>query len=327
VVFYFCSKLVLSLHRVYHNEREGTLLMLYEQAVCALPQRLRAAALAFPESVKAQAEEIRLRAGQALAIHAPDLHSSAVTVSAEDLARTLEGVTQNSLHTALDALTHGFIPLPGGHRLGVCGRAAVKDGAVTHVRDISSLCIRIAREKKGIASKILSTLPVFGRLPNTLIISPPGGGKTTLLRDLIRIVSDGSDVLSPLRVSAADERGEIAACFGGVPQLDVGRNTDVMSHLPKSIAAMMMLRGMGPQVLAMDEITAPEDAAVLTACVGCGVTVLSSAHASSVGDLRRRPVYRGLMDVFEKIIVISGRGTARKYDILEVREPCLQYSA
>jgi stage III sporulation protein AA len=90
---------------------------------------------------------------------------------------------------------------------------------------------------------------------------------------------------------------------------------------------MMLLRGMGPQVLAMDEITAPEDADVLTACIGCGVTVLSTAHAASPDDLRRRPIYRGLTDVFERIIVISGRGHMRKYDILEVRERCHQYSA
>jgi stage III sporulation protein AA len=297
---------------------------IYEQAIRALPQRLRAAAEGFPEAVKAQAEEIRLRAGQAVAVHSPDLHNSGVTVSAEELTKTLESVTQNSLHTALDALNHGFIPLPGGHRLGVCGRAAVKDGAVTHIRDISSLCIRVAREKKGIAEK----LPLgSGRMPNTLIISPPGGGKTTLLRDLIRHLSDGSHSRPPMRVSVADERGELAACFAGTPQLDVGRNTDVMSHLSKSTAAMLLLRGMGPQVLAMDEITAPEDAAVLTACAGCGVTVISTAHASSIDDLRRRPVYRGLTDVFERVIVISGKGSARKYEILEVREPCLRYSA
>jgi stage III sporulation protein AA len=100
-----------------------------------------------------------------------------------------------------------------------------------------------------------------------------------------------------------------------------------MSHLQKSTAAMMLLRGMGPQVLAMDEISAPEDAAVLNACIGCGVTVLSTAHAASVEDLRRRPVYLGLLDVFERLIVISGKGAMRKYDILEVRETCLPYSA
>jgi stage III sporulation protein AA len=125
----------------------------------------------------------------------------------------------------------------------------------------------------------------------------------------------------------ADERGEIAACYGGVPQLDIGRNTDVMTGIPKAAAAMMMLRGMAPQVLALDEVTAPEDASVLTACVGCGVTVLSTAHASGPEDLRRRPVYRGLMDIFDRLVVISGTGASRKYDILEVREPCPAQSA
>ena len=294
----------------------------FEQAVRALPQRLRAAALALPETARAQAEEIRLRAGQALTVYAPSAHASAVTVSADDLARTLEGVSHGSLHTVLDSLRHGFVTLPGGHRLGVCGSAAVRDGSVAHIRDISSVCIRVAREKKGIADKLLPALLDGGRLPNILMISPPGAGKTTLLRDLIRAVSDGGS-----RVSVADERGEIAACFGGVPQLDVGRHTDVMSCVPKTEAAMMLLRGMAPQVLALDEITAPEDAAVLTACTGCGVSVLSTAHAAGPDDLRKRPVYRGLLDVFDRLVVISGTGRSRKYDILEVPKPCLPQSA
>jgi stage III sporulation protein AA len=294
----------------------------FEQAVRALPQRLRAAALALPETVKAGAEEIRLRAGQALTVHAPSPYSVNLTVTADDLAKTLEGVSHGSLHTVLESLRHGFITLPGGHRLGVCGSAAIRDGSVAHIRDISSLCIRVAGEKKGIADKLSPALLISGWLPNTLIISPPGGGKTTLLRDLIRLLSESGQ-----RVSVADERGEIAACFGGVPQLDVGRNTDVMSSLPKSEAAMLLLRGMGPQVLAIDEVTAPEDAAVLTACVGCGVAVLSTAHASGADDLRKRPVYRGLLDVFDRLVVISGTGLSRKYEVLEVRETWMPYSA
>jgi stage III sporulation protein AA len=252
-----------------------------------------------------------------LTVHAPSTHAVNLTVTADDLAKTLEGVSQGSLHTVLDSLRHGFITLPGGHRLGVCGSAAIRDGSVTHIRDISSLCIRIAKENKGIADKLIHALLISGKLSNTLIISPPGGGKTTLLRDLIRMLSDGGQ-----RISAVDERGEIAACFGGVPQLDVGRNTDVMSHLPKSEAAMMLLRGMAPQVLALDEITAPEDARLLTACVGCGVSVLSTAHAAGSDDLRKRPVYRGLLDIFDRLVVISGTGASRQYNVFEVRELC-----
>jgi stage III sporulation protein AA len=294
----------------------------FDTAVRALPQRLRAELLSLPESVKTNAEEIRVRAGQALTVHSPAVYNTKLTVTAEDLVKTLESVSTGSLHTILDSLRHGFIPLPGGHRLGVCGSAAIRDGSVVHIRDVSSVCIRIARERKGIADKLLPSLLISGKLPDTLIISPPGTGKTTLLRDIIRKISDDG-----VRVSAADERGEIAACYGGVPQLDVGRNTDVMTGIPKAAASMMMLRGMTPQVLALDEVTAPEDAAVLTACIGCGVTVLSTAHASGADDLRRRPVYRGLLDIFDRLVVISGAGGSRKYDILEVRELCPAQSA
>ncbi|MDR0294026.1 MAG: stage III sporulation protein AB, partial [Oscillospiraceae bacterium] len=201
----------------------------FEQAVRALPQRLRAAALALPETVRAQAEEIRLRAGQTLTVGAAREYAAGVTVMAEELTRTLENVSQGSLHTVLESLRHGFVTLPGGHRLGVCGSAAVKDGSVAHIRDISSLCVRIAREKKGIAGKLLPALLSFGKLPNTLILSPPGAGKTTLLRDLVRVISDGTlpvpdggehqaarpVAIAPMRVSVADERGELAACYGG----------------------------------------------------------------------------------------------------------------
>jgi stage III sporulation protein AA len=294
----------------------------FESAVRALPQHLRSALMSLPESVKNGAEEIRLRAGQVMTVYAPEAHPAGVNISAHDLAKTLENVSHGSLHTVLESLRNGFIFLPGGHRMGVCGSAAVRDGAVMHIRDISSLCIRVAKEKKGISEKLFPSLLMSGRLPNTLIVSPPGAGKTTLLRDLIRIVSDRG-----FRVSVADERGEIAACFGGMPQLDVGGNTDVLTGISKADASMMLLRGMTPQVLALDEITAPEDASVITACIGCGVTVISTAHASGADDLRRRPVYRGLLEIFERLIVISGTGGSRKYDILEVRESCMPQSA
>lgn len=297
----------------------------FEQAVRILPPQLRKEALALPESVRTQAEEIRLHTGGALSVCGAKRESTASCVlTASDMRQTLEN--SGSLHTILESLRHGFVTLPGGHRMGVCGSAAVKDGQIAHIRDISSLCIRIAREKKGIADKLLPALLVSGKLPNTLILSPPGAGKTTLLRDLIRAVSDGVQG-EAMRVSVADERGEIAACYNGSPQLDVGRHTDVMSGVLKAEAAMMMLRGMSPQVLALDEITAPEDAAVINACIGCGVTVLSTAHASEPDDLKKRPVYRGLLDCFDRIVVISGVGGARKYEVMEVREPCLPQSA
>ncbi len=293
----------------------------FEQAIKALPPGIRKVALELPESVRAQAEEIRLCSGQTVTVVAGEWRELSVAVTSRDLLQTLENISQGSLHTVLDSLRHGFLSLPGGHRLGICGSAVIKDGQVTLFRELSSLCIRIARERRGIAEQLVPELLLEGRLAHTLIISPPGVGKTTLLRDLIRLLSDGNAHLPPMRVSVADERGELAATYNGLAQLDVGRHTDVMTGVPKAEAAVMLLRGMSPQVLALDEITAPSDAEVLSSCIGCGVTILSTAHAAGVPDLLKRSVYKGLLGLFERVVIISGKGSSRRYEIQEVKAP------
>lgn len=145
---------------------------------------------------------------------------------------------------------------------------------------------------------------------NVLIISPPGGGKTTFLRECIRVISS-----SGVRVAVCDERGELAAVFRGVPQFDIGPMSDVMSDIPKSEAALMLLRSMNPQVIAMDEISSPEDCRAAASAVGCGVRVIATAHAASVSDLKRRNVYRFLLaqDVFNNIVVIENNAGVRSY--------------
>ncbi|MDR1669313.1 MAG: stage III sporulation protein AB, partial [Oscillospiraceae bacterium] len=185
----------------------------FEQAVKILPPIIRKAALELPEVLRAQAEEVRVNSGQAVTVVAGDWRELPVTVTARDMQQILENVSQGSLHTVLESLRHGFLSLPGGHRLGVCGSGVIKDGQVSLLRELSSVCIRIARERKGIADKLIPQLIKDGRLAHTLILSPPGVGKTTLLRDLIRVVSDGSAPAPPMRVAVADERGELAASY------------------------------------------------------------------------------------------------------------------
>ena len=149
-------------------------------------------------------------------------------------------------------------------------------------------------------------------------------GKTTLLRDLIRLLSDGS-ARPALRVGVADERGELAGMWNGVPQFDIGRQTDIMDGCPKSVGLLMLLRGMNPQVLSADEITAPEDIEALELASNCGVALVCTAHAAGLEDLRRRPLYRRLLDrgIFGRVVTIRLEEGARRYTVTPLEEgPC-----
>lgn len=296
----------------------------FQKASSFLPVWLRCAVRTLPERQKEEAEEFRLRAGRPPAVAYPDgewpvagCESRAVTP--EDLVSILELASQGSAHTVLERWKNGYVTVGGGHRLGICGSGVVKDGTIANINYISSLSIRIAKQVPGAASGMIKDLLHQGALQSTLILSPPGRGKTTLLREIIRCVSDGVDV-PPMRVGVVDERGELAAAEAGLPHMDLGARTDVMDGCPKQIGLLMLLRGMNPQVLAVDEITAPEDVDALLTAAGCGVTLLATAHGEGVSELRTRPVYRRLLDenIFKRVVVISMDGKKRSYRVLPV---------
>ena len=281
----------------------------YLQAAALLPPHMRRQAEGLDKSSQAVAEELRLRAGRPMTVVRPTGERplpGGEPVSPADLSLVVEIATRASAHTAMERMRSGFFTVPGGHRIGIRGSAVVKDGAVFNLRQLSSLAIRIAREVPGAAAAVADRLWEGDRFQSTLILSPPGGGKTTLLRDLIRRLSDGTGH-PPLRVGVADERGELAAMYNGLPQFDIGRQTDVMDGCPKAEGLMMLLRGMNPQVLAADEITAPQDCAALLLAANCGVRLLCTAHAADLGDLKTRPLYRPLLEnrCFQKLAVLS----------------------
>ncbi|NCB63398.1 MAG: stage III sporulation protein AB [Clostridia bacterium] len=297
----------------------------FAEAAALLPYEFRQAALGIQDTEKARIEEFRLRLGRPLMVSSVDgeypLHGCETLLKTADLGTVLEIASQASAHTVLDRVKNGFVTVRGGHRVGICGSAVVKDGEIYNLRQISSMAIRIAKEVPDAAGGVLPSLTENGILQSTLILSPPGLGKTTLLRDLIRRVSDGIGIL-PRRVGVADERGELAAMYDGLPQVDIGARTDVVDGCAKSAALTMLLRGMNPQVLAADEITAAADVRGMEEAAGCGVTLLCTAHGGSASDLWTRPLYRRLMEaeLFQKVVLIRLIGGRRHYQVLNVKE-------
>lgn len=258
------------------------------------------------------AEEYRLRAGRPMTVLCAGREHAlpGEALREEELLRTLEKATGASLHSAAAEMARGFVACEGV-RIGLCGVIVEQNGAVKGFRSFSSLAIRIPHEARGALDGVFRHMR-SEPFENTLIVSPPGGGKTTALRELIRLHSD-----SGVRVGVVDERGELAAMSGGRAQFDLGRTSDVLSLCPKREGAMMLLRGMNEQLLAVDEITQPEDLAVIREIAGCGVGLLATAHARAPDELRQRPLYASLLEerLFQRAVVIEQSGGSRRYEL------------
>ena len=241
-------------------------------------------------------QELRLRQGAK-----PELvmgnhsHWLKETVTAEDITFTVNSASRYSPWSAA-TIRRGYITAPGGHRIGLCGDAVMQNGEMTGVRNPGSLCIRVARDFPGIATKA----PQIG---SVLIIGKPGSGKTTLLRDLIRRRSD----LGEGSVGVVDERGELFPVLDGCSSFDPGSRTDILTGCGKAQGIELLLRTMGPRCISVDEITAEQDCNAILNAGWSGVSLLATAHAEDVGDLYKRPIYRPLINsgLFKAVLVMQ----------------------
>lgn len=294
----------------------------FEQVCDLLPINLRQAARKIPRAERMMAEELRLRVGYPVSVTLPmgeRFISESPIVTSKDLYSVLETATKSSAHMALERVCQGYVAVAGGHRLGLCGSAVIKEKKIHNLRSVSSMNIRIAKEMTGIGTEILKDLCAEAWMPSVLVLAPPGAGKTTLLRDLIRGISYGV-AGNAQRVGVADERGELAAMWDGVPQFDLGPHTDVLDGCSKAEGLMILLRGMNPQVLAVDEITALEDIEALEMASGCGVALMATAHGRSMDDLMTRPLYKRLLrrKIFHRLIRIGTGDGVRKYQTEDI---------
>ena len=292
----------------------------------AMPEKLRKI---LPRPLLAELQEVRLRCGQPVLLKTaagcfslseegrllPSPWKDGIRISAADLRETVAILSGYSLYAFEEELRQGYLTIDGGHRVGFCGKAVLEKGELRTLRQINALNIRIAREQKGWGEEILPWLMEGDAFCHTLLVSPPGCGKTTLLREIIRCLSERGRT-----VGVVDERGEVAPLRDGIPQMDVGPCTDVLEGCPKAQGIMLLLRSMAPEVIAADELGRKEDIAAVEEALYAGVKLIATAHGRDLADLKTRPQLHLLTEkkIFERYVFLSGRkGVGTVEDILD----------
>ena len=264
-------------------------------------------------------QEIRMRVEQPLLVtwdgreyfvrptgEITDKEEEGYLVERRELLETVEYIAHYSLYAFEDEIRQGFLTIQGGHRIGIAGKIIMEGEKIKSVKHISFLNIRLSHQRKGCADNILPYLIERDEVCHTLIISPPRCGKTTLLRDLIRQISNGTSYFPGITVGVVDERSEIGGAYLGVPQNDLGIRTDVLDCCPKAEGMMMLIRAMAPRMIAVDEIGDYQDIRAIESVIHCGCKLLATVHGDSMEDVQRKPLLQKLVQerVFERYIVL-----------------------
>ncbi|SHJ59764.1 stage III sporulation protein AA [Clostridium cavendishii DSM 21758] len=246
-------------------------------------------------------------------------------VTTEDVKIIMQRMSGYSIYAFEEELKQGYITINGGHRVGIAGQCVIENNQIKTIKAISSLNIRICREIIGCSNVLIREIinKNKGELYNTVIVSPPKCGKTTMLRDIVRNISNGIGNIDfkGRKVALIDERSEIAASFNGIPQMNLGIRTDVYDNCIKSQGMMMAIRSMGPEVIVCDEIGTDKDVEALLMAYNCGVNIITTLHGADINDIYNRPVFNKLLEnrVIKKVVVLSnlnGVGTIEKVHTL-----------
>ena len=263
------------------------------------------------EKIKEQIQEIRIRGGRPiiLKLHNLDILIEYI-VNQTEILQILEKICENSIYAYKNQICNGYITIKGGHRIGITGSAVVENEKIINIKYITSLNFRIARQVLNCSNKIIGQVidEKNQEIYNTLIVSPPGRGKTTILRDLIRKLSNGIDEINfkGKTCGVVDERGEIAAMYKGVPENDIGIRTDIIENISKAKGIKILIRTMAPEIIACDEIGSKEDVEAIQEAIISGVKGIFTMHGKTLEDVKSNNQINKLIEEnkIEKIIFI-----------------------
>lgn len=229
-----------------------------------------------------------------------------VVFSKEDVDILFNHICNYSPYAYENQLKQGFLTVAGGHRVGVCGQVVLQDGKIALMKQVQFLHIRIVHEIMGVGDELLPYLFENGQFLNTLIISSPGVGKTTMLRDLTKSLSDGNQYADGKQICIVDERSELAGCYMGVPQNHVGKRTDVLDACPKAEGMMMAIRSMGPEIIVVDELGLQCDYEAVEKASVCGIKILASVHGDSLYEIysEKNTFFSIIKKVFHRLILL-----------------------